>query len=150
MIKGSKACSKCNKVKVFSEFVARSDRKDGCGAECKLCRNARSRSAWARNPEYYRALQRSKVSHPKYKAMNRNWQEGNRDYINKQQKKYRKENPEITKAMSQRFRDDLSDNYIKQLMTRGTPLSPADIPADMIELHRMNLKIKRKIKELEV
>lgn len=149
MDKHSKSCSKCGEVRFFSEFVGRSDRKDGCGAECKLCRNARARAAWARNPEYYREKHKQKVSDPKYKAISEKWRNENRDHINKNQKKYRKVNPEMTKAMSQRFRDELSDSYIKHLMTRGTPLHPSDVPADMVELHRINLKIKRKIKELK-
>lgn len=145
----SKPCSKCKEEKPLTEFVPRSDRKDGCGAECKICRNSRSRNAWARNPEHHREMQKKKSSREKHKVMSKNWRDANRVDINKKQQQYRKINPEMTKAMSQKFRDQLSDNYIKQLITRGTPLSPDDVPKSLIELHRINLKTKRKIKEID-
>jgi len=41
----------------------------------------------------------------------------------------------------------LEDGYIVQLITQNTGLTTADIPSELIEAKRLEIKIKRIIKE---
>ena len=44
--------------------------------------------------------------------------------------------------------ETLSDNYIKHVLTKNSPLTTKDIPAGLIKLKRAELQLKRKIKEI--
>ena len=41
------------------------------------------------------------------------------------------------------IRKRMSDSYIRDLMTMNSILNPEDIPNEMVEVHRLNLAIKR-------
>ena len=61
-------------------------------------------------------------------------------YDHKRQVKHHK----LSKINSQRHRSDMSDMYIRSLMTKKSKyLDPDDITDEMVELHRTNLKLKR-------
>jgi len=46
---------------------------------------------------------------------------------------------------SRKHRHDMSDGYICYVMTHHTDLKPEDITDEMIEIYKLNLKIKRKL-----
>ena len=51
-----------------------------------------------------------------------------------------------SKINSQRHRNEMSPMYIRSLMTKKSKtLRSEDIPDEMVELYRLNLKIKRKL-----
>ena len=51
-----------------------------------------------------------------------------------------------SKMRSRKHRHDMSDRYIRDLMTMHTSLKPEDIPEGIVECHRTNLKLKRMLK----
>ena len=51
-----------------------------------------------------------------------------------------------SKMRSRQHRHDMSDRYIRDLMTMHTSLKPEDIPEELVECYRVNLKLKRMLK----
>ncbi len=71
--------------------------------------------------------------------------------------KIRKERPEYIKARSKKYtfkcKENISDSYVRKILLKNTYLKAADIPTDLIEAKRIQLKIKReliKIKQGEI
>ena len=53
---------------------------------------------------------------------------------------------ERSKTNSQKSRDNMSDMYIRSLMTKKSKnLKPEDIPDELVAAHRENLKLKRQL-----
>jgi hypothetical protein len=104
--------------------------------------NAAHEAYKAKDPEKYReAKNRSKrENHWKYKEKNA-----------ARSKKYEAERPWLKIARQKRHKDklvsNLSDQYIRQNLVRGTSLRQADIPQDLVTVKKIILQIKRKLKE---
>lgn len=64
---------------------------------------------------------------------------------------YAKWYPERIRKYSQKRdkkdRDNLSDNYIINDLRQGTTLETGDIPQELVELKRAELKLKRRLKD---
>ena len=99
--------------------------------------------------EYYkRNIAGEKDSHLRWRQKNKekvkllrvSWQKNNRERI----KKYRKY---WGRAYKKRCVDDLHDSYIKDLLVRGADLSYREIPKELIEAKREQIKIKRYLRE---
>lgn len=132
----------------------------GCGKQqstgkprfvCKICRSLRDtndkRRAWQR--EYYR---KKCEQDPTYKS--RKWKKYNASDPNKKQERdraWKKKNIHIVKSIQRKYaiksRQNLNDNYIKQLLTYKTNLISDDIPDALIKLKRVQLQIKRKLRQ---
>ena len=50
-----------------------------------------------------------------------------------------------SKMRSRELRHNMSNSYIRDLMTMNNNLKPEDIPKELVEAHRINLQIKRKL-----
>ena len=115
----TKQCNKCEEIKDVSKFYKRGDRTDGYKSICKICDNIISN------------IRRKKNG---YK------------YDHKRQVRHHK----MSKINSQKHRSDMSDMYMRSLITKKSKtLKPQDITDEMVEIHRLALKIKRKIREEE-
>lgn len=107
---------------------------------------------------YHNNKERVKKYRAKYMAKNR-------DKINETLKKYRILNadkvkkwsrdstirdktPEKRKLRKIKERDNLSDNYIKSLITKGSSISRSDISPDLIEAWKLHIRIERINKQL--
>ena len=117
-----KKCSKCKKIKLFSEFYRRnaypSSIKAGYRYICKPCDN--------------------KLSIKKRKAGG--W---------KNEKKRQgpdSKHSKLSKINSQKHRDELSDMYVRGLIVKKTEnLNPKDIPNNLVKAYRINLMLKREV-----
>ena len=125
----TKKCTHCNKIKSLSEYFKATRTPDGKAYKCKQC-TVELRREWCKNnPEKYKAQLERRKKNPWY---------ANKDNMMPKIKKQREN------------RKNLSDSYIKQLITSprtaGQNLDPEDISDELIEAHRLNLKLKRLLK----
>ena len=115
----SKTCSKCKTVKNISMFYRNKAKKDGRQTHCKECHNEVT-MAWRKaNPD-------------KYSTYNCN---PRRNEAMKLKSKLR----------SRQHRLDMTDRYIRDILTMHTDLKLEDIPDDLVELHKANLALKREL-----
>ncbi len=115
----TKQCSKCKKILDTSMFWKNSTNISGFQAYCISCHNKQKAKWIKKNPDKYQKMN-TKKRNPKA-ALN-------------------------SKLRSRKMRKDLSDRYLRDIMTMGHSLKPKDIPIEMVEMHRINLKIKRVLK----
>ena len=115
----NKTCTKCKAVKDISMFYRRKSKTDGRQSHCKVCHNNYCEEWRKNNPEKY---SKYNCSPKRNKAMKKR-----------------------SKLRSRKHRHDMSDRYIRDIMTMNTNLKSEDITDEMVELHKINLKIKRKL-----
>ena len=121
-----KYCSHCKKIKNVSEF-----RKRNCYSPliiagyryiCKPCDKIKS-YAWRKAGGWV-----------------------NEKRNQKQGSKHAKQ----SKINSQRQRDEMSDMYIRSLITKKSEtLNPEDIPEELVEQYRINLGLKRELQKIK-
>ena len=113
----TKKCNKCKKIKDVSNFYRRKQKSSwGYRYICKTCDNIESNARRKKN---------GWIKEKKRQGLG-----------SKHSKK--------SKVNSQKHRIEMSDMYIRSLMTkRSKVLNPEDITNEMIELCRANLQIKR-------
>ena len=115
-----KQCNKCNINKNISMFYKDKSKKCGIRHICKSCDNL--------------AVEK--------------WRVNNKDrYLARERKRDRSESSKKAKNItSQKHRNELSDMYIRSLMTKkSTILESKDIPNELVKAYRENLKLKRKL-----
>ena len=118
-MKTTKTCYKCNQTKSLDRFYKKtSNVTDGLCGRCKKCDNLLKNDWRKNNPEKVKA------------------------YENGRYKSTDKKRKDIARSREQRVR--MSTPYMRELMTKKTKnLDPKDIPDDLIEVHKVNLMIKR-------
>ena len=115
----TKQCSQCKIEKDYSEFHKKVTSPDKYQYECKACHLIMNREWRKNNPDKYKIItERSN---------------------NNLEKRSRKR---IKQAID---RKNLTDTYIRNLLTMKNNLSARDITDEMIEIHRINLKLKREL-----
>ena len=113
-------CTKCKATKDDSMFYRNKEKINGRQSQCKVCHNKTNMKWRKANPDKYSTYN----CHPR-----------------------RNEEMKIkSKLRSRQHRHDMSDRYIRDLMTMHTDLKPEDIPKALVECHRINLKLKRMLK----
>ena len=114
----TKKCNKCKEIKNVSKFYKRGDRTDGYKYICKICDNITTVLRKKKNG--YKYDQKRQVLGSKHH--------------------------ELSKINSRRHRIEMSPMYVRSLMTKKSEyLDPDDIADEMVEIHRLNLKIKRQL-----
>ena len=113
-----KKCSKCKIKKDVSMFWKNNTTSTGLQAYCMLCHNVQKATWINNNPEAYKAQQKSR-------------------------KKRGIKHANDSKLRSRISRKEMSDGYIRSLMTMKSDLKSKDIPDELVEIHRLNLKLKR-------
>jgi len=114
-----KYCSKCNKKKDILLFYSCSDKKDGKSSNCKECADKSTKNWRLNNIEKVRKYDKD-----------RTW--------NKNGKKRKLDN-----ERSKKNRLEMSDSYMRELITKKWNLDPNDIPDKLIEACRIGLQLKR-------
>lgn len=80
-----------------------------------------------------------------------NYSKNNRDKRKIIDNKYRLRNlerkNEISKRSAKRQIDNLTDNYIKLVISSRNILSKKDIPQELIEINRKSIQLKRQLKQ---
>ena len=115
----NKICSKCKSVKDISMFYRNKAKKDGRQTHCKECHNEVTKKWRKANPD-------------KYSTYNCN---PRRNEAMKLKSKLR----------SRQHRLDMTDRYIRDILTMHTDLKLEDIPDDLVQLHKANLALKREL-----
>ena len=125
----TKKCRLCKIVKDLSKYYRYYRSSDGYNYECKDCCKIRHDKWKKDNPEKYKA----QIARRKFSP---NWpdSQSRKNKINLQREK----------------RKNLDNNYIIQLITSkgtaGENLDSKDISNELIQAHRLNLKLKRALK----
>ena len=117
----TKICSKCKVKKDANMFWKNITNASGLQAYCKTCHNKRKAIWIDNNPKAYKAQQKTR-------------------------KKRGPKHAHESKIRSRISRKELSDGYIRSLMTMNSLLDSKDISNEMVEMNRINLKIKRELK----
>ena len=115
--------------------------------DCLECKKETSRKIYTpvseiNDPEKYKVLREAgRKRNRKYRARHpdrvRQWEKRNSEKVKEYQRKYREKSS-----------DDLSDHYVKKLLTaNNSPLTATDIPQPLIEAKRAEIKLKRELKE---
>ena len=113
-------CTKCKATKDVSMFYKNKRKVNGRQSHCKICHDKAVKKWRKANPDKYTTYN----CHPR-----------------------RNEEMKVkSKLRSRQHRHDMSDRYIRDLMTMHTSLKPEDIPEKLVECHRVNLKLKRMLK----
>ena len=113
-------CIRCKITKNVSMFYKNKCKVNGRQAHCKICHD-KSVKKWRKaNPDKYSTYNCNPRRNEEMKAK--------------------------SKMRSRQHRHDMSDRYIRDLMTMHTTLKPEDIPEALVECHRVNLKLKRMLK----
>ena len=112
-------CTKCKATKDVSMFYKNKRKVNGRQSHCKVCHNEVTEKWRKNNPEKY----------SKYNCSPK------RNKVMKKKSKMR----------SRQHRHDMSDRYICDIITMNTNLKSEDITDGMVEIYKINLKIKRKL-----
>ena len=114
----TKTCYKCKKVKKTTEFYKKSSNTtDKLSGRCKKCDNA-LKTIWRKNnPKKVKAYEKRRYRSSGKRAIDL---ERNRQY-----------------------RLEMSDSYMRELITKKSNLNPEDVTDELIEMCRLNLKLKR-------
>jgi hypothetical protein len=149
-----KLCKRCNSTKPISEFFSDIQRKDNKSPYCKVCHRDIKRLRKIANPEKISAQKHAsyirnidtkkkydKLYHATHKekknAQSKIWKNSNRDRYNQR-----------CNMLHKRHRVNLEDEYIKTLLMQDTlGISRQDLPQELIEAKRLELLIKRTIKD---
>ena len=113
-------CKICQETKPIGKFTQRRKRKDGTYNRRWTCTACRSKLAATRNPEGTKKHQRD-------------W--------------YARADKQKIRQYNKRGADNLTDWYVKSLIAKRSNLKHSDIPIALVNIHRLNLKIKRFLKE---
>ena len=113
-------CTKCKATKDVSMFYRNKYKTNGRQSHCKVCHDKTTRKWRKANPDKYSTYNCNPRRNEEMKAK--------------------------SKLRSRQHRHDMSDRYIRDLMTMHTSLKPEDIPEALVECHRVNLKLKRMLK----
>lgn len=125
----TKVCTKCGKRKALDEFADNKRCKFGKEGTCKKCKNKTSLDFYVKNRE-------------KLKARSRAYGKENRQAISKRMRQHRKDNIERYKEAKRLEVKRMPDGYIAAKL--GLLLK--DVPPALIEAKRIQLQIKRFIK----
>lgn len=130
----TKKCSKCGEVKSLSAFSKDKSCKDGLYPQCKGCRKAYRKANAGKIAEYNKTYQKANADKiaEYHKTYQKAYEKANADKIRERKKAY-------LKACV----DNLTSRYIASKI--GLPIS--DIPPELIELKRTQLKLHRLIKQ---
>lgn len=151
-----KTCNTCKQAKPLSEYWKNSYSLDGHAHKCIECGKAYKRS------EEYKAKRRATRDLVKNREDCKKYAAKNKEKIAARQKIYYAQ-PEVKERMKAKRRaeylkkgkqrgldgiDNLSDNYIKNIITsRAEGLTYADIPQAMVDVKRLQILIRREVLE---
>ena len=160
----TKRCSKCGKEKELDKFpIYNRNNKCHLKSYCKECavkmtkewRNANPervkelKNKWYKeNPEKVREMKNKWVSdnREKSRAIKHKWERANIEKVKIKNEKWKRDNPDKVNAARKKRRLKCVDSYIRDiLIEHGFPKD--QITPEIIELKRMIIKTKRKIKD---
>ena len=118
-----KYCNKCKAEKDLDLFYKCSSKKDNKSSNCKTC-DDKAKANWRlNNLEKARAYD-----------VGRTWANNGRKR-------------KLDNERAQKNRLEMSDSYVRELMTKKWNLDPIDISDEFVEAYRINLQLKRILKK---
>ena len=122
----TKQCTKCKITKHYDFFYKNAKKPKGIQSNCKECQDAATKK-WreGKGKNKYKSYQKSIESYEKHKMRN--------------------------KKRAKAYRDDMNDNYIRGLIAaKSNNLKPEDIPQELIDVWKINLKLKRALGKTQI
>ena len=114
----TKTCYKCKKVKETTEFYKKnSNTTDKLSGRCKKCDNILKATWRKNNPKKVKVYEKGRYRSGKKRA--------------------------IDLERNRKYRLEMSDSYMRELITKKSNLNPEDLTNELIEMCRLNLKLKR-------
>lgn len=148
-----KTCTKCLEEKPLFEFRKYyRGKKAFYRGECKGCHNMMERERYYKNEELREnAKTRKKIwyeTNPnKHKEYSQRFREKNRERYNQLQRKWSKSNSRKVNHIQKKSCQKLSDGYVKGKLRSRHDVPTSKITPDIIEFYRLQLQLKRKIKQ---
>ena len=154
-----KTCTKCKIQKEKEKFRIKKESKDGLRPWCRECESQYRKDN--REKENKRYAEWAKKNHEQVITKSKEYRENNKDKINELHKKWSKENKDRVYEYRKKWRDNniekqkaidkkacetMSDFYISNMIVKYTNLNRTDIPKEIIELKRIQLKITRELR----
>lgn len=149
-------CKKCGEEKHVSLMSKNKYMKNGYNNMCKECRRKYLKS--------YRNNNKKKLSEyfAEYRIKNKetilkkeaNYRDNNKERINNNNKRYslkpnvKKHIVEYKRKYKERARNNLTDIYIKDLISSNTKIQRNNIPQILIDVTREKIRIQRYLKEI--
>ena len=155
----SKICKTCNEEKPLDLFVKNKECSDGHEYLCLSCRKEYKAKYYIKNKEEIKKKNKIYwfVNREKCLQINKNYYQKNLVNGLLQRKKWRESNPEKVRAFYQKHQyktricsKNLTDSYVKSQLTKRTLLCNKEIPQELIELKRIQMLIKREIRNKNV
>ena len=115
----TKTCSKCKIKKDISLFYRDNYKANGRQSHCKICHNKITMTWRKANPDKYSKYSCSPKNNEKMKIK--------------------------SMMRGRKHRHNMSDKYIRDLITVYSDLEFKDIPDEFVKAYRINLKLKRKL-----
>lgn len=136
----TKICTMCKQEKPVTEFALHKNMKGGIYSNCKMCTSAIRKREYKKNPEYYK----KKAS---IYFLN------NKEKVYRRSAEYNKKKPLIKlkaiKKYSLRIVKEISDSYVRFLISRRLDIKQRDVPDYLIPFYRELLLLKRLSKHLK-
>lgn len=149
---GKKICKICKVEKDYEEFYTRKDTKDGHYSLCKKCEIKRKLKYLKENPKKQALISKKwRKENPEKAALAiKKWRKENPEKVkainNLSSKKWNEKHPEAVRLFTRKYRNDLRDGYVKTLIQNESLLDRRQIPSELIEIKKMQIKVKRLIK----
>lgn len=158
MIAGEvKTCSKCGETKPAELFYKKNSRCKQCFSEIRKQHYADNRKEILEQCHRYYIANREKIkqqhreyvarNHEEHNKRNRNWAAANREKVKEINNKYKAKNRQKEAARSREYRARLEDGYVIIKIIRDTTLTRSDVPPELLEAKRLQLKLKRLARE---
>ena len=154
-----KTCSKCKVSKLVGDFTKSKNTKDGFHNQCKQCNKEYCLANKNKIAEYNLANKDKKAEYDreyclankdKIAEYNREYNLANKDKVAECNKEYNLANKDKIAEYNREYNLALSDNYVLSCIKKSTEFPPnAEIPAELIEAKRLDIKIKRLLKEIK-
>lgn len=163
----SKKCSKCGEVKPLHAYQRKQAAKDGLQYTCKECQREIRAEYYLNNKKNFaeRSKKYREENKEKYVARSKKYYLENKDKLIAYQNKYKQENKKKVadrkgayreknldkilmdgRNIAKEYSDTLHDSHIKTIISNVSNLKRKDIPQELIELKREQLKLHRAIK----
>jgi hypothetical protein len=140
-----KTCPTCKEAKPTEAFSLSACRRDGLSSQCKACQAAYRKANTERRAEYLKKWREENKAHAL--ANQRRYREENKDKVSTWSKEARLKDlegsKEISRASRAKARSTLADAYVRPLLAPG---GVGEVPPLLLELKRLELKIKREVK----
>ena len=140
----TKTCCRCKETKPLAAFNLKPQ------AACKACINIyqaeyRDRTRERRNAAAHVRYQKLKDKLLAYSAQ---YREHHRERLNALQRDYAKKDERLAadRALRAKYKEELTDAYVRRSLVKGAGISAASIPPELIAVKRLQLKIQRKVK----